>query len=95
MKTSMITIKTDPKVKKEIQIFSENVGVSLSALTNAMYKKIIRERVIDLSDVYYVPNKKTAREIKQAEKDFRAGKNISPVFDNADDMVAYLRKETK
>ena len=91
----MITIKTDPKVKKEIQKFSENVGVSLSALTNAMYKKIIRERVIDLSDVYYVPNKKTAHEIKQAEKDFRAGKNISPVFDNADDMVAYLRKEAK
>ena len=94
MKTSMITIKTDPKVKKEIQKFSENIGISLSALTNAMYKKIIRERQIDLSDAYIL-NKKTAREIAEAEKDFREGKNISPLFNNAEDAIAYLRAETK
>ncbi len=94
MKTTMINIKTDPKLKEQIQQFSENVGISLSTLTTVMYKKIIRERHIDLTDAH-VPNKKTARQLEKAEKDFHMGRNISPVFDNAKDAIAYLRTQMK
>lgn len=94
MKTSMITVKTDPKVKKEIQKFSENIGISLSALTNAFYKKVIRERHVDFSDSY-VPNEKTGRALLRARQDYREGRNISPTFDNAKDAIAYLRSKMK
>ena len=85
----MITVKTDPRVKKEIQKFSENIGVSLSALTNALYKKVIREREIDLTDSY-VPNKKTGKQILKAREDYRKGKNYAGPFRTVDEMRRYL-----
>lgn len=89
MKTAMITVKTDPKVKKEMQKFSENIGVSLSALTNAFYKKTIRERYVDFSDIL-IPNEQTGRQIKKAQADYRAGKNIVGPFHGVDEMMRHL-----
>jgi hypothetical protein len=36
-------------------------------------------------------NEKTRQEIEEALEDIKHGRNISPVFDNADDAIAYLK----
>ena len=37
-------------------------------------------------------NSHTRREINAALKDIAAGKNLSPVFSSADEMIEYLKK---
>ena len=36
-------------------------------------------------------NAKTRKEIEQALKDIKSGKNLSPAFDNVADAIAYLK----
>lgn len=94
MKTSMITIKVDPKTKTAIQEVAEDLGLSLSALTNAFYKQVARERHVEFS-VGLSPTPYLEKILEDAEEDFRTGKNLSPVFSNAKDAIAYLRKQCK
>ena len=46
-----------------------------------------------------IPNSKNqwnnAIDLTEIEKDIAEGKNISPAFDNADDMIAWLKKPEK
>lgn len=85
MKTAMITVKTDPKVKKEMQKFSEHIGVSLSALTNAFYKKTIREGRVE-----FVASERMTPKLEQSlaaiEKDIRAGKNLVGPFSTVEEL---------
>ena len=39
-----------------------------------------------------VPNKKTVTLIRRAREDYKKGRNISPVFENAEDAIAYLHE---
>ena len=94
MKTSMITIKVDPKTKMAVQKVAEGLGLSLSALTTAFYKQLAREKRVEFS-MGLSPTPYLESILEEAEEDFRTGKNLSPVFDNAKDAIAYLRKQMK
>ncbi|MDO8521089.1 MAG: type II toxin-antitoxin system RelB/DinJ family antitoxin [bacterium] len=92
MKTSVITIKVDPKTKNAIQKVAEDLGFSLSALTTALYKQVARERRVEFS-AGLLPTPYLEKILEEAEKDMRDGEKLSPVFDNAKDAIAYLRKQ--
>jgi len=88
MKT-LLSIKTDPDVKLQAKKIAEELGLPLSAITNAYLKQLLREKQVTFS-VSLEPNEKTAKLLQRAHDDYQKGRNISPVFERAEDMDAYL-----
>ena len=85
----MINIKTDKKVKEDAQKLAKELGFTLSALVTASLKQFIRTRSVSFSASYemtpYIEGI-----LEEVEKDIKEGKNLSPVFSNAEDMDKYL-----
>jgi addiction module RelB/DinJ family antitoxin len=90
MKT-IINIKADKEVKEHAQRIAQELGLSLSAIINASLKQFIRSR-----EVYFSSVPTMAPELEQiisrARKDYRDGKNISPVFSDPQKALDYLHK---
>ena len=91
MKT-IINIKADKEVKEKAQEVARELGVPLSTIINAQLKEFIRNKSIYLSAV---PRMTPYLEkiIGKAMKDYKAGKNISPLFHSAKEMDEYLDSE--
>ena len=85
----MINIKADKEVKESAQKVAAELGLSLSAIINAYLKNLIRDREVSFSSA---PRMTPYLEgvIKEARKDYKAGKNISPVFQTAEEANDYL-----
>lgn len=49
MKTTKIHIKVDPRVKDEVQIIIDDIGLTLSGVINAFLKQLVRTREITFS----------------------------------------------
>lgn len=94
MTKTLVSIKLDSKIKKEAQSIAEELGLTLSAVMNAILREFVRTREIHVG-VGLQPTPYLERIIREAERDLREGKNISPVFDNAKDAISYLRKEVR
>ena len=90
MKT-MLNIKTDSKLKKEAQKVAKEMGLSMSVLVNQSLRKLVETRSITFQ-APLIPNTKTAKILDKALKDIKAGKNLSPVFNSAQEMIDYLNK---
>jgi len=86
---TLINIRTDPEVKRRAQKAAKAIGIPLSTIINAYLKQFGHEQKIDFS-VPLRPNKKTAKLLDQASEDYKKGRNISPVFETAEEMDAYL-----
>ena len=91
MNTAIINIKTDPKVKSGVQRLSRELGISVSALINAYLQEIVRSKKITFS-TEEKPSPYLVKILKKAEKDLKEGKG-SPVFNNAEDAIAWLHKK--
>lgn len=87
MKT-MLSVKTDAKLKKKAQRVARDLGLPLGTIINrylkdfVAYQRIVFERP-------EIPNAETAKILRQAERDIKAGKNLIS-FKNAKEMDAYL-----
>ena len=88
MKTSALSIKIDPKVKRGAQKLADELGFSLSAIVNASLKNLMREKAISYSLLEPSPLLKKA--IESARKDRTRGKSIGP-FSNVSDLMKSLR----
>ncbi len=89
MKTTMINIKTDKKVKEEAQKLAHELGFTLSSFVTASLKQFIRTRSVQFSAGYQM-TPYLEGVLEQVEKDIKAGKNMSPAFTSAKEMDAYL-----
>jgi addiction module RelB/DinJ family antitoxin len=89
MKTTMINIKTDKKVKEEAQKLAEELGFTLSAFVTASLKQFIRTRSVSFSDSYRM-TPHLEKILEEVEEDIKTGKNMSPAFTDVKDMDAYL-----
>ncbi len=49
MKTSSLSVKIDPKVKRDAEKIADDFGLSLSALINGSLKQIIRSRTLSFT----------------------------------------------
>jgi addiction module RelB/DinJ family antitoxin len=91
MITTMLT-KIDKKLKEQAQKTAAELGLPLSTVINNYLKSFVMEKQVTFSAP--MPNAKTRRDIQEAQKDYKEGKNISPSFSSAKDAIAYLRKHT-
>lgn len=88
MKT-VINIKVDREIKDRAFEVADSMSLPLSTIINAFLKKFIADQSITFT-APLKPSKYLQRILKQADKDIKAGRNLSPVFTNTDDMDAYL-----
>ncbi len=88
MKT-LINIKTDRDVKEKAQKLAKELGLPLSTIINASLKQFIRSRELCFS---VAPRMTSSLEdiIKEAERDYNDGKNISGPFTTARETDKYL-----
>ena len=89
MKTAIITVKTHPELKRRAELFARGTGMSLSDVVNLSLRQTIARGNITIEEPY-VPNKKTAKELRASLKDIKAGRNLSQAFDSGKDMDSYL-----
>src|SRR2546423_11673329 len=95
MKTAAIYIKTDPKVKKEAQEVAKELGFSLSSLMNAWLKQFVKTKTVTFStheELPEIPNAYFRQQLKKAREDRKVGK-ASPIFNSAEEMIAWLEKQ--
>ena len=90
MKT-LISIKIDRDTKTKAQMVAKDIGLPLSTLINAYLKQFVREKRVDFA-LPLRPNRKTAKFLDRSRADYNKGKNISPVFSNMKDAIAYLQR---
>ncbi len=85
----MINIKADKEVKENAQKLAKELGLNLSTIINANLKQFIRSRRLYFS-VMPKMTPELEKLIGQARKDYKAKKNISPVFDSIEEAFDYL-----
>ena len=87
MKTSVLSVKIDPKVKDEAQKVADELGFSLSAIVNASLKNLVRSKTISYSLLEPTPLLEKAIRSARTERT----KKKSPTFSNTSDFMKSLR----
>lgn len=88
--STVISVRTDKKVKQAAQEVAESAGISLSTLINSYLKQVIATRRIEL----YAPEPMTPKLesiIAEVESELESGK-VSRKFDTAENFLADLKK---
>jgi antitoxin component of RelBE/YafQ-DinJ toxin-antitoxin module len=88
MKSGSI-IKADKNIKAKAEKIATKLGVPLEFVVNAFLKQFIETKELHLSVVYKM-TPYLERLVGQAEKDWKAGKNISPLFSSAEEANRWL-----
>ncbi|MDO8183920.1 MAG: type II toxin-antitoxin system RelB/DinJ family antitoxin [bacterium] len=88
--TTLITIKTDSKVKAQAQKVAGELGVSLSTVINTSLKQFIRDKELYISAKPLQMSPKLERLLTKVEADLKAKKNLSPKFKSVKEMDKYL-----
>jgi addiction module RelB/DinJ family antitoxin len=73
MKTAIVTAKIDPSLKSQAERVARELGVSLSFVINNGLREFVEQKELIL-----IPNRETVRAIKQAERDYKAGRLGEP-----------------
>lgn len=94
MNTAVINIKTDSKVKKQAQRVAAELGFSLSALVNGYLRELVRTQRVSFSIKEEELSPLAVEGLKKSEKDRRANR-VSPTFDNAKDLTAWLNDKNR
>jgi len=90
--TTLLTVRTDKKIKMQASRVAASLGFTLSSLINGYLRQLIKTKEIHFHESYE-PTPYLERLIKQARKDRKTGKNVSPAFDNINDAVAWLNRK--
>lgn len=87
MKT-MINVKTDSKLKAKAQEVAHDLGLPLGTVINRYLQTFILEQRV-VFEKPEVPKAETAKILRQAGRDIKAGKNLI-AFNTAKEMDTYL-----
>ena len=89
--TSQVIFKIDTALKTKAMRKAKNSGIPFASILKLATQAYI-DGSLDVELVTkYIPNKKTQAQLKRASADFKKGKNVSPIFSNVKDAVAYLK----
>ncbi|MGH7195934.1 MAG: hypothetical protein ACREGA_04115 [Candidatus Saccharimonadales bacterium] len=89
-KAITMNIRMDEETRRGLKDFAGQLGIPATSLVNASIKQMLRAQQITFSTSLQ-PTPYLQKIIKQADADYAKGKNISPVFDSADDMLKHLK----
>ena len=86
---TVLNVKLDATLKRQAQATAKEVGLPLSTVVAASLREFVRTRSITISDPPRLRPEVEA-ELLQISKEARAGKNLSPAFDNLEDAFRWL-----
>ena len=86
---TVLTVKTDKRLKADAKKVSEELGVPLSTVVNAFLKQFIRDREVILSASRYHPTPALIRIIEEARREYEAGDATGPM--NGAELLAHLK----
>lgn len=87
----MLAVKTDAKLKKRAQKVAKDLGLPLGTIVNRYLQTLVVEQRV-VFERPEIPNAKTAKILRQAERDIKSGKNLSPMFTTGAEMDSWLEK---
>jgi addiction module RelB/DinJ family antitoxin len=90
MKTAVINIKTDAKVKAGAQKVASELGFSLSSLINAYLRQLIKTKSVSFSLAKDEPSELLIKAIKEAERERESGDYYS--FSIRDEALEFVDK---
>lgn len=90
MKSAIITLKVEPKVKKEAKVFASSLGFSLSSLISGLLVDVVKRGEVSWGhdDRPEVPNARLERILRESQADYDAGRGYS--FDDPQKAIAFL-----
>ena len=88
MKT-VINIKVDKDIKEQAFATAKEMALPLSTIINAFLKKFISDKSVTFVAPLR-PTRYLEKRLKQAMKDIKVGKNLSPMFVDMKKADAYL-----
>ena len=91
MNTTVINIKTDPKIKKEAQKVAADLGLSLSGVINGFLKQFVRTKTVIFTLDESIPSRYLLDSIELANKDRKNG-NVH-AFKNNKEALEFLDKQ--
>ena len=95
MKTAVINVKVDEKIKNNAQKLAQELGLNLSAVVNGFLKTfVINRRITFDANPSEEPSDFMLEALKEAEEDVKAG-CVSPTFTDNDSATKWLKKEVK
>jgi antitoxin component of RelBE/YafQ-DinJ toxin-antitoxin module len=90
-KTTSMNIRLDENTRRELQKFADKLGIPATTLAAANIKQMLRSGEIHLTTTLE-PTPYLEKIIKEAEADYKAGRNIHGPFSTAEAMIADLEK---
>lgn len=89
---TMLSIKIDRALKNEARKTAQALGISLNAVINQYIREFVASRQAVFTE-YEMPNAKTRRILRMAEKDIKNGKNIAGPFNSVDEFIKSLESK--
>lgn len=94
MQTTVI-FKTDKKLKASAQATAKRMGIPFSAVMNRFMKEFVERKIITFDERPPLkPTPYLARILRQQEKDFKEGKNVT-VSNSLEELKAHFEKLRK
>lgn len=92
-KSITMNIRMDEETRRKLKDFAIQIGIPASSLVNASIRQMLRSREVTFTTVLE-PTPYLEKILHEADRDIKADKNLSPVFDSVDDMFDHLKKTT-
>ena len=89
MSSTLLSIRTNEQTKKKIADFAASLGLSTSAFATVVLLQAVREKRVVLTPPLE-PTPYLEKIMREAVKDYKAGKNITRVTNN-DELEDYLK----
>jgi len=94
MTSTVMSVKTDKKLKEKAQKIAKDMGFPLSTLINAYLKQFVRNKTVHFT---IKQSDKTIKaldsEFEKIEKDIEKEINMSPKFNKMQDAINFLKKQ--
>jgi antitoxin component of RelBE/YafQ-DinJ toxin-antitoxin module len=87
-KTITMNIRVDEATRQGLKDFAARLGIPASSLVNASIRQMLRAQAVTFTTALE-PTPYLQKIIKEAEADYKAGKNITRVTNRAE-LEAYL-----
>lgn len=94
--TTQMIFRIDSKLKHAAQKRAKKQGITLTDLYKQATKSFIAGKLnVALTSIPEILNARTARSLRQIDKDVKVGKNLSPAFSNIKDAIQYLEDHAR
>ena len=92
--TTVLNVKIDKELKTQAQEVAKAIGLPISTVVASNLREFVRLRSITISDPPQI-KPEVEKELLKISAEVRAGKNVSPTFDTAQDASEWLMAEIK